>query len=171
MGTVLYTKGKMKSNQSISKHVSYNEATKSATATRLGIDNTPSETILSNMRYVAENVFEPVRTHFCVPIGISSFYRSAALNKAVKGSKTSQHVKGEAIDIDADIFGIITNKNIFDYIRKNLNFNQLIWEYGDDNEPAWVHVSLVKGYNKKEVLRAYQEKDWRGKLVTKYKHI
>ena len=89
-----------------------------------------------------------------IPIGISSFYRSPKLNQKVKGSKTSQHIKGEAMDIDADIFGGITNKEIFDYIKDNLDFHELIWEYGDDDNPAWVHVSLKRvGKNKKQILR------------------
>jgi zinc D-Ala-D-Ala carboxypeptidase len=154
----------------ISKHVSYSEATKSLTAIRDGIDNTPGKNELANMKHIALNIFEKVRGHFCCPIHVSSFYRSPELNRAVKGSKTSQHVKGEAMDLDADTFGITTNKRIFDYIRKNLEFDQLIWEHGTDKNPAWVHVSLKKhGVNKKQVLVAYKEKDWRGKLVTKYK--
>lgn len=140
--------------KNISKNITYIEATKSATAIKKGIDNTPTNETLEIMQYVAENVFEPLREHFNVPIGITSFYRSSALNKAVGGSSTSEHVNGSAIDIDADVFGRITNKEIFNYIKDNLNFNQLIWEFGNDNEPAWVHVSLKKSGNKKQILQA-----------------
>jgi len=138
----------------ISKHITLGEAIKSQTATRHGIDNTPNGEVLLNMQHLANNVFEPIREHFGIPIGISSFYRSPKLNQKVKGSKTSQHMKGEAMDIDADIFGGITNKEIFDYIKKNLDFDELIWEYGDDDNPAWVHVSLKRvGKNSKQILR------------------
>lgn len=161
----------MRSGKHISEHISYTEATKSRTAVEQSIDNTPDEKTLSNMRHVAERVFEPLREHFCVPISVTSFYRSPELNKAVGGSSTSQHVKGEAIDIDADVFGVITNKQIFEYIKNYLNFDQLIWEYGTDEEPAWVHVSLKKsGFNKREILVAYKEKTWSGKYKTKYKY-
>lgn len=137
----------------VSQNITLGEATKSQTATRLKIDNTPNEEALLNMKHVAENVFEPIRKHFGIPIGISSFYRSHKLNKAVKGSKTSQHTKGEAIDIDADIFGGVTNAEIFEFVRENLDYDQLIWEYGNDKNPAWVHVSLKRvGNNKKQIL-------------------
>lgn len=152
----------------ISEHISYTEATKSDTAIRKNIDNNPDEETLERMRYVAENLFEPLRAHFKVPIGMNSFYRSKALNKAVGGSSTSEHVYGSAIDLDADVYGMISNKDIFDYIKNNLNFNQLIWEYGNDKEPDWVHASLKKTGNKKQVLRAIREKNWRGQYVTKY---
>jgi zinc D-Ala-D-Ala carboxypeptidase len=161
----------MKSYKQISKHVSYREATKSNTAIKHNINNDPDNETLSNMQYVAENIFEPVRGRFCVPIAVTSFYRSAKLNKEVGGSSTSQHVKGEAMDLDADVFGIITNRDIFNYIKDNLEFDQLIWEYGDDKEPDWVHVSLKQcGYNRKEILVAYRERQWTGKYKTRYKY-
>jgi zinc D-Ala-D-Ala carboxypeptidase len=154
----------------ISAHISYQEATKSRTAIKNGIDNTPDENVLEKMKLVAEKVFEPLREEMCVPIGISSFFRSKALNKKIGGSSTSSHVKGEAIDIDADMFGLITNKNIFDYIKDNLEFDQLIWEYGTDKEPNWVHVSYREGNNRNQILVAYKEKDWKGTYRTKYKY-
>lgn len=167
----LNTKTKMRSYDSISKHVSYREATKSRTAVKEGIDNTPSSEALASMQNVAEKIFEPVRGHFCVPIAVTSFYRSPTLNKAVGGSGSSQHVKGEAMDLDADVFGMITNASIFNYIRTQLEFDQLIWEHGDSIEPDWVHVSLkASGINRKQILVAYKKKDWRGNLVTKYKN-
>lgn len=140
--------------ENISTHISYIEATKSVTAIKKNIDNTPTAKALINMKYIAENVFEPLREYFNVPIGMNSFYRSSTLNKALGGSSTSEHVIGSAIDLDADVFGGITNKEIFNYIKDNLNFNQLIWEFGNDNEPAWVHVSLKKSGNKKQILQA-----------------
>ena len=132
----------------ISKHLTLAELTKSDTALRLKIDNTPTAEHLENLKRVANNVFEPIREHFGVPIYISSGYRSEALNKAVKGSLTSQHCKGEALDIDADIFGKITNKQIFDFVKENLVFDQLINEYNY----SWVHVSFKKTGNRKQVL-------------------
>lgn len=147
----------------ISKYISYKEATKSQTATRLGIDNKPTEDHLAAMKHVAREVFDKVRAHFGVPLGVSSFYRGPELNKAIGGSKTSQHMKGEAIDIDADMYGGVTNKEIFDYIKDNLTFDQLINEFNY----SWVHVSLRRdGKNRGQVLEAYSEN---GK--TKYKEI
>ena len=161
---------KMKYKERISTHVSYEEATKSQTAIYKGIDNTPNDEELANMKYIAENIFEKVRGKFNCPIAISSFFRCTKLNKAIGGSSSSQHCKGEAMDLDADVFGITTNKRIFDFIRKNLEFDQLIWEFGTDNNPDWVHVSLKKnGYNKKQILQAVKEKNAWGQLVTKYK--
>ena len=136
----------------ISKYISSVEAFKSQSAIRHKIDNnTTDENILSNMRHVAI-LFDKIREYFGVPIGISSFYRCQELNKKIKGSKNSQHISGEAIDIDADIFGGVTNKEIFEY-AKSLDFDQLIWEFGDDKNPAWVHISRKRiGKNRKQVL-------------------
>lgn len=142
----------------LSDHLSLAEVTKSQTATRLGIDNNPTVTHLIALRAVAENIFEPIRKHFGVPVGVSSGYRSNALNDAIGGSSRSQHCHGQALDIDADIYGRITNGELFRYIRHALDFDQLIWEFGDDNDPAWVHVSFVDdGSNRGEILRAYRE--------------
>ena len=127
----------------LSNHLTLQEATKSATAIRKGIYNLPVDEHLAALVNTANKIFEPIRNHFNVPIGISSGYRSNALNDAISGSsKTSQHSKGEALDIDADIYGSITNKQIFDFVKDNLEFDQLIWEFGTDNEPNWVHVSI-----------------------------
>jgi len=151
----------------LSKHLSIKEVTKSSTAARLGIDNTPTVTHLEALKHVATNVFEPLRLHFGVPIGVSSGYRGEELNKAIGGSKRSQHCKGQALDIDADIYGVITNADIFNRIKNHLDFDQLIWEFGTDNEPAWVHVSYVPdGLNRGEILKAYSEGG-----RTKYKRI
>lgn len=144
----------------ISKHITYKEATKSKTATKFGIDNTPNEEELRRMKKTARAVFEPVRTHFDVPIAVTSFFRSGKLNKRIGGSKTSQHRTGEAMDLDADIFDYISNSQIFKYIRDNLIFDQLICEYPDKNgNPSWVHVSYdYKGNNRREILIAYKSK-------------
>lgn len=162
----------MKTNSNISKHISYKEATKSITASNHGYDNTPNDEQLCNMQYLAEKVFEPLRGYFGIPIAITSFFRSEKVNVKVGGSKTSQHCKGEAMDIDADVLGAITNKQIFNYIKRNLDYDQLIWEFGDDRNPEWVHVSLKRsGTNRKQTLRASKEKAWNGKMITKYKVI
>jgi uncharacterized protein YcbK (DUF882 family) len=136
----------------ISEHITEAEAFKSQTATRKGINNTTTDAnILANMKHVAE-LFEAIRKHFNKPIGISSFYRCDALNKAVGGARTSQHVKGEAIDIDRDIFGGVKNSEIFEF-AKTLDFDQLLWEFGNEHEPDWVHISRKRiGTNRKQIL-------------------
>lgn len=138
----------------LSKNLTLAELTKSQTAVRRGIDNTPLPQHVENLKLLAERVFQPIRDHFGVPIAVTSGYRSEALNRAIKGSKTSEHMLGMAMDLDADIHGRITNKQIFEYIKENLDFNQLIWEFGDDKNPDWVHVSYRPSGNKKEILRA-----------------
>lgn len=141
----------------VSKYISLAEAIKSQTATRLGIDNTPTAEHLENMEHVGQNVFDRVREHFGKPIAVTSFYRSVNLNKAIGGSQTSQHCTGQAIDIDGDVLGGVKNSEIFKYIKDNLTFDQLIWEFGNSTEPDWVHVSLVKGVNRRKVLVAYKD--------------
>lgn len=135
----------------ISEHISYREATFSATAQGLGIDNTPGEWELINMKVVALKCFEPLRAWWGKPIRINSFYRSPMLNKAVNGSKTSQHVKGEAIDMDAG--SREDNKKVYEWCKANLIFDQLIYEYGDDTGPDWVHISFRAGNNRNQALR------------------
>ena len=149
----------------VSKNITYKEATHSTTAKRLGIDNTPNAEQFSNMVHVAENVFQPIREHFNVPIYVSSFFRSEDLNKAIKGSSSSTHMKGEAMDLDADVYGKVTNAQIFHYIKDNLEFDQLIWESGTEQEPAWVHVSLSKNNNRNQILVAKKVK---GKTVYEF---
>lgn len=137
----------------ISKHISYKEATHSDTATRRGIKNVPNEVELKAMKALASKIFEPLRTHFNEPIKVNSFYRSSALNKQIGGSETSQHCKGEAIDIDA--MNGVTNKQLYDYIKNNLEFDQLIWEFGTDKTPDWVHVSYTTTkINRMQLLKA-----------------
>lgn len=144
----------------ISKHISYSEAIHSDTAKKHNIDNTPNGLHLVNMCYIAKNVFEPLREHFKVPIFISSMFRSLALNKALKGAKNSQHManNGAAMDLDADRYGNITNTQIFNYIKDNLEFDQLIAELEQNGQPRWIHVSYNEGKNRKQVLIAYKDK-------------
>ena len=142
----------------LSKNLSLAEVTKSITAKRLGIDNTPDEWVKENLKQIAEHVFQPLRNHFRRPIYVSSGYRSADLNTAIGGSVRSQHVEGRALDLDGDVFGRISNYKIFQYIRENLEFDQLIWEFGDKNNPDWVHVSYVHdGFNRGRCLKACRD--------------
>ncbi len=143
---------------SISKHISYKEGVYSRTATRLGIKNNPNAEQMENMITIAEEVFEPLRAYVGGPIKINSFFRSPELNKAIGGSTKSQHCHGQAIDLD-DTFGRCTNAEMFEFIKKYLDFDQIIWEFGDDNNPDWVHVSYVSpDQNRKRCLKAYKEK-------------
>jgi hypothetical protein len=137
-------------NNNISKHITFTEATKSNTATRLGIDNKPSPEIIETMKATAENVFEPIREQ-CGPIRISSFYRSSELNRAIGGAKISQHCKGEAIDIQAIN---VTNAELFRVACELDQFDQIIWEFGTLTEPDWIHISFKKDGNRKQILRA-----------------
>jgi hypothetical protein len=148
----------------LSTNLTLAEMVRSESAKRHNISNQPTPQHLENMRYLAEKIFQPIRDHFRFQILISSGYRSAALNKKIGGSNSSFHSKGCAIDIDNDNT-LITNKQIFDFIKENLEFTELIWEKGSDTNPAWVHVAIVKGREKeKEILKT---KD--GKTYTKFK--
>ena len=140
----------------LSEHLDLSEVTRSESAKRKGISNMPTEAHIANFKLLAENIFEPIRQHFRCPIIISSGYRSKELNAAIGGSLTSQHCQGEAIDIDMDgTPNGVTNKMVFDYIKDNLNFDQLIYEFGDANNPDWVHVSYEStGKQRKQILRA-----------------
>ena len=126
----------------ISKHISYKEGVYSITATRRGINNDPNDEQLSNMELLAEKVFEPLREWVDGPIKINSFFRCPELNKAIGGSSKSQHCHGQAIDID-DTYGKVANSEMYHYIKENLDFDQMIWEFGNDDEPNWIHVSYV----------------------------
>ena len=145
----------------ISKHITMKEATRSDYAASHGINNEPGVSIIANMQHVAQTVFEPLRFHFGIPIKINSFYRSPALNSAIGGAATSQHILGQAMDLDAS--GSVSNKQLFDHIRQNLPFDQLIWEAGNDLNPEWVHVSLSKGINRSQVLRSRRNST--GKMI------
>jgi hypothetical protein len=141
----------------LSKNLSLAEVTRSETAKRKGISNMPTPEHLENFKKLAENVFQPIREHFGVPIHISSGYRSKALNTAVGGSLSSQHCTGEAIDIDMDGTSI-TNKQVFDFVKEHVNFDQMIWEFGTDANPDWVHVSFEStGKQRKQILRAVKQ--------------
>lgn len=138
----------------LSKNLLLSEMLRSESAKRRGIKNIPTTEHIENMKALAINVFQKVRDHFGIPIHISSGYRSKELNKVIGGSQTSQHSKGEAFDVDMDNTSI-TNAQIFHYIKDNLEFDQLIWEFGNSKNPAWVHVSFVrKGKNRKQILIA-----------------
>ena len=143
----------------ISKHISYKEGTNSVTAIRRGIDNTPNDEQLDNMVLLAEKVFEPLRAWVGGPIKINSFFRRPQLNKAIGGSTKSQHCHGQAIDID-DTYGKVANSEMYNYIKKNLDFDQMIWEFGDDDTPAWVHISYVsEDENRRRCLKAFKDKN------------
>ena len=142
---------------SISKHISYKEGVYSRTATRRDIKNNPNVEQMENMTSIAEEVFEPLRTWVGGPIKINSFFRSPELNKAIGGSGKSQHCHGQAIDLD-DTFGRATNAEMFEFIKKHLDFDQMIWEFGDKENPDWVHVSYVsEKENRNRCLKAYKE--------------
>lgn len=138
----------------ISAHITLREGIESYTAKRKGIENIPSDYELTNMVGVAENVFEPLREWVGGPIKINSFFRSKELNKAIGGSSNSQHCEGRAIDID-DVYGYKTNAEMFEYIKCNLDFDQIIWEFGGSDNPDWVHVSYVSPEeNRRRCLKA-----------------
>jgi zinc D-Ala-D-Ala carboxypeptidase len=143
----------------ITKHVSYAEATQ----TKSGIENIPSGQQMENIKLLCEKVFEPLREWVGKPIKINSIFRSVLVNNAIGGSKNSQHMAmdGCAMDID-DTYGHKTNAQMFNWIKENLTFDQMIWEFGDDNNPAWVHVSYRKHGNRKQLLKAKKVK---GKTV------
>lgn len=139
----------------LSKNLSLREVIKSNTATKYGIDNNPSPKHLENLKQLAEKVFQPCREYFGKAIFISSGYRSDALNDRIGGSKTSQHSTGQALDLDCDVYGGMTNGELFDYLRANVVYDQLIWEFGDTANPDWVHISYKSGGgNRKQVLKA-----------------
>ena len=150
----------------ISEHISYKEGVYSRTATRLDISNEPNNEQMDNMCLLAQEVFEPLRMWVGGPIKINSFFRSPELNKAIGGSTKSQHCHGQAIDID-DTFNRATNAEMYEFIKEHLDFDQMIWQFGDEDNPDWVHVSYVsEAKNRNRCLQAYKEN---GK--TKYKVI
>ena len=153
--------------ENISNHITYAESIHSNTAKRKGIDNTPNPTQVENMKVLAEKIFEPLRSWVGGPIKVNSFFRSPELNEKIGGSKTSQHCKGQAIDID-DVYKYKTNAEMYHWVKENLNFDQMIWEFGTDMNPNWVHISYVSEEdNRNRCLKAY--KDDMGR--TKYKTI
>ena len=139
----------------LSKNFSINEMTRSYTATKKGIENTPNDPQIENLRILCDNVLQPLRDALG-PITISSGFRSVKLNTAIGGSSTSQHcaLKGAASDIDLGS----RNAEVFNYIKDNLVWDQLIWEFGDtDENPSWVHVSFNKDNNRKQILKAIKQ--------------
>lgn len=140
----------------LSEHLDLSEVIRSDSAKRNGISNMPIPQHIENFKLLAEKVFEPIRNNFRCPIHISSAYRSIELNRVVGGSLTSQHCSGEAIDVDMDgSTNGVTNKMVFDYIKDNLEFDQLIWEFGTSENPDWVHVSYEStGKQRKQILKA-----------------
>jgi hypothetical protein len=138
----------------LSKNFTLQEFVFSPTAIKKGIANKPTEQHIKNMQILAEKVLEPLREHMGCSINISSGYRAQGLNSIIGGSKTSQHCFGQAADLQ--VSG--RNADMFNYIKDNLDFDQVIWEFGDDNEPSWVHVSYVDGKNRKQRLKAIKEK-------------
>ena len=152
----------------LSKNLNLAEVTRSETAKRRKIDNAPTDEHIENLKILAANIFQPMRDHFGKAIYISSGYRSEALNKAIKGSKTSQHCKGEALDIDNDNANNgVTNRDIFEFIRDNLKFDQLINEFPVKGNPSWVHVSYSKTQQRNQVLKAYKD----SRNITRYKKL
>jgi len=130
----------------ISDHITYEEATHSPTALRLGIKNIPNDTQRVAMETVAAVCFEPLRKWYGKPIKINSFFRCEALNKAVGGSATSQHCKGEAIDISTG--SKEENEKLFNWAKANLKYDQLINEYNF----SWIHISYRLGHNRNQTL-------------------
>ena len=130
----------------LSAHVTLKEFQSSGLATLRNLNNEMNESQIASAKLLCENVFEPLRIHLNTPIEISSAYRSVQLNKMIKGSLSSQHCKGEAMDIKIGSKG-------FNFIKDKLDFDQLIWEFGNDENPSWVHVSY-SSKNRKQVLKA-----------------
>lgn len=118
------------------------------TRTDTGLKNVPNSVEIENLKYLVDKILDPAREALSVPIFVNSGFRSKKVNKAIGGASTSQHTKGEAADITTK-----DNKKLFECIRDNCEFDQLIWEFGTAKSPAWVHVSLKRnGKNRKEVL-------------------
>lgn len=146
--------------EAIGKYLTYDSLIRSDLAKRLGIINAPNDTQLINLKALVENIYDKVVDNFNriysyirFSIGFNSCFRNEVLNKAVGGAKNSQHTTGEAIDLDADIYGHVTNQAIFTFIKNNLEFDQLIAEGLDSkNNVGWVHVSYSRAKNRKQVL-------------------
>lgn len=134
-------------NIKLSAHVNLSEVTYSDTALRCGIENNPDSESITNLKLVCENVYEKVRNHFGYPIYISSGFRCKELNEKVGGQLNSQHTKGQALDLDCKVFKHGTNQDLFDYIKNNLEYDQVIMEGGAN---GWCHVSFRAGNNRKE---------------------
>ena len=149
----------------ISEHISYKEGTYSRTAERRGLENIPNDEQIKCMKAIAENVFEPLRAYVGGPIKINSMFRGEPVNTAIGGSKRSQHMKGQALDLD-DTFGRMTNAEMYHFIKDHLDFDQLIWEFGDEENPNWIHVSYVEHRENRKKLTVALKRN--GKTV--YEH-
>ena len=150
----------------ISQHLQLAELIRSESAKRYGITNMPPPEHIANLKLLAEHIFEPIRANFRCPILISSGYRSKELNAVIGGSNTSQHALGQAIDLDMDgtSYNVI-NADIFNFIKDKLPFDQLIWEFGNPLNPAWVHVSYSDRH-RRQILKATKTNG-----ITNYKQI
>jgi hypothetical protein len=137
----------------LSDNFTLNELTKSQEAIRLEISNEPSEEHVNNLILLCKNILQPIRNYFKMPVSISSGYRSAALCEAIGSSSKSQHTKGQAADFE--IFGV-HNKDLSDWIVNNLDYDQCILEFWNENEPnsGWVHCSYSTNNNRKQYLKA-----------------
>lgn len=142
----------------LSENFTLEEFIYSPTAIKHGIDNTPSEAHIVSIKALVTNVIQPIRHFLRQPLRITSGYRHPILNEKIGGAHSmqngkkvpiSQHCKGEAADLNC----AGRNADIFRYIKANLSFDQLIWEFGTNSEPAWVHVSYAKN-NRKQILKA-----------------
>jgi zinc D-Ala-D-Ala carboxypeptidase len=151
----------------LSKNLSLAEVTKSATAKRRGIANEPTIEHLENLKAVAENIFQPIREEFMCPIFVSSGYRSEALNQAIGGVKPLSIVKVR-LDLDADVYGVITNADIFHFALDRLDFDQLIWEFGTDENPDWVHISFNKDSKIESIKSGIRQDTYRMGKTAKY---
>ena len=143
----------MKPSDKITANLIYEEVIHSDTAIRRRIANEPNDEQLEAIKLLAIMIFQPLRNFFNKPISINSFFRSLTLNKRIGGSKTSQHCANNGAAMDIRGTNGVSNADLFNQIRKNMDFDQLIWEFGTDKEPRWVHVSYKKSGNRKQVLK------------------
>jgi len=134
----------------LSKHFTLAEMTFSPTAIKKGIDNTPNAQTVRNLQTLCEKILEPLRVHIGGPIKVSSGFRSEVLNSLIGGAKSSQHKTGQAVDIDLKDKSAMA----FKWIMENLDYDQIIWEFGNDSQPDWIHVSYSTKGNRKNAMRA-----------------
>jgi zinc D-Ala-D-Ala carboxypeptidase len=141
----------------IGTYFSIQEVERSETAKRLGIQNVLPLKYYDNVHGIVQNLLDPLRALYGKPLYISSWYRSAELNRAIGGAQFSDHMTANAVDIDLDAFGPFENQKIFKLIKDNFKFHTLIWEFGNSNNPDWVHVSWFKDDAPKKVIKAVRE--------------
>lgn len=152
----------------ISKFLSLDDVTRSFQAKKHGIDNTPDADAIENLKWIGQTLFDPLKAQF-PDLFLESAYRNLKVNKLVGGSASSQHLKGEAIDVDDKHERKAENKKVFDFVVKNLDFDQVIWEFGDETGPDWVHISCKRNNlgNRKKITRAVRKLE-NGRFVTRY---